>query len=102
LRPWPTSAAGDSFAERTDHCHHYSLLPEQKNLLAVLWIPANSFSPMSLTLLNNLSLVSTTALITFFLGVVDTGQKKPKSLKFIVGVNDTADKFIGSVSDTGD
>jgi hypothetical protein len=48
-----------------------------------------------------------------FPGVVNTVQKKPKSLKFIAGVNDpaeklftgvndTADKFFSSVSDTGD
>jgi hypothetical protein len=48
-----------------------------------------------------------------FPGVVDTVQKKTKSLKLIAGVNDTAkklftgvndtaDKFFGSVSDTGD
>jgi hypothetical protein len=58
---------------------------------------------VSLTPVNNL----------YFPGVVDTVQKKPKSLKFIAGVNDsaeklftgvndTADKFFGSVSDTGD
>jgi hypothetical protein len=29
-------------------------------------------------------------------------RKKPKSLKFIAGVNDTADKFFSGVSDTGD
>jgi hypothetical protein len=32
-----------------------------------------------------------TPVITFFPGVVDTGQKKPKSLKFIAGINDTGD-----------
>ncbi len=48
-----------------------------------------------------------------FSGVIDTLQKKTKSLKFIasvndtaeklfIGVNDTADKFFGGVSDTGD
>jgi hypothetical protein len=26
-RPWPTSAAGDSFAARVDLCHQYSLSP---------------------------------------------------------------------------
>jgi hypothetical protein len=57
--------------------------------------------------------VSTTPAITLFPGVVDTGQKQPKSQKFIAvvndtaeklftGVNDTADKFFGGVSDTGD
>ncbi len=45
-RPWPTSAAGESFAARADLCHQYSLSP-----------------------------VSTTPAITFFPGVVDTGQK---------------------------
>ncbi len=84
-RPWPTLAAGDSFAARVDLCHQYSLSP-----------------------VNNLSPVSTTPLITFF-----PGQKEPKSQKFIAGVddtaeklftgvNDTADKFFGGVSDTGD
>ena len=64
--------------------------------------PANSLSPVSMT-----------PVITFFPGVVDTGQKYPKSLKFMAGindtaeklftgVNDTADKFFGGVSDTGD
>jgi hypothetical protein len=58
---------------------------------------------VSLTPVNNL----------YFPGVVDTIQKKPKSLKFIAGVNNTAeklftgvkntaDKFFGSVSDTSD
>jgi hypothetical protein len=48
-----------------------------------------------------------------FSGVVDTIHKKPKSLKFIAGVNATAetfftgvnataDKFFASVRDTGD
>jgi hypothetical protein len=48
----------------------------------------------------------------FIPGVVDTGQKQPKSQKLIAGVNDTAqelftgvndtaDKFFGGVSDTG-
>jgi hypothetical protein len=57
--------------------------------------------------------VTTTPTITFFSGVVDTGHKEPKSLKFIAGVNDTAeklftgvndtaDKFFGGVTDTGD
>jgi hypothetical protein len=35
-------------------------------------------------------------LMTFFPGVVDTGEK------LFTGVNDTADKFFGGVSDTGD
>jgi hypothetical protein len=29
-------------------------------------------------------------------------RKKPKSLKLFTGVNNTADKFFGGVSDTGD
>jgi hypothetical protein len=45
--------------------------------------------------------VSLTPAITFFPGVVDTGQKKPKGLK-LTGVNDTADKFFGGVNDTGE
>jgi hypothetical protein len=65
--------------------------------------PAKNLWPVSLTPVNNL----------YFPGVVDTIQKKPKSLKFIAGVNNTAeklftgvkntaDKFFGSVSDTSD
>jgi hypothetical protein len=55
--------------------------------------PAKNLSPVSLTPGNNL----------YFCGVVDTVQKtKPKSLQFIAGVNDTADKFFGGFSDTGD
>jgi hypothetical protein len=38
----------------------------------------------------NFSPVTTIPLKTFFPGVVDTGQKYPKSLKFIAGYNDTA------------
>jgi hypothetical protein len=40
-----------------------------------------------------LSPVTTTLVITFFPGVVDTDHKEPKSLKFIAGVNDTAEKL---------
>ncbi len=47
-----------------------------------------------------LSPVTTTPAITIFPGVVDTDQKYPKSIKFIAGVNDTADKIIADVSDT--
>jgi hypothetical protein len=72
------------FAERTDLCRHNSSL-----------------------------LVSLTPAITFFSGVVDTGQKYLKSLKFIAraidtaeklftGVNDTASKFVAGVNGTGD
>jgi hypothetical protein len=61
----------------------------------------------------SLSPVSLTPAITFFPGVVDTGQKEPKSQKFFAsvndtaeklftGVNDTAYKFFGGVSDAGD
>ncbi len=75
--------------------------------------PANSLSAVSLTPANNLSAVSLTPAITLFPGVIDTGQKLPKNIKFITGindtaeklfsgVNDTADKFIGGVVDTGD
>jgi hypothetical protein len=46
--------------------------------------------------------MSLTPAITLFPGVVDTGQKQPKSQKLFTGVNDTADKFFGGVSDTGD
>jgi hypothetical protein len=38
-----------------------------------------------------LSLVKTTPAKTFFPGVIDTGKKIAKSLKFIGGVVDTAD-----------
>ncbi len=78
--------------------------------MAVSLTPVNSLSAV---LLNNLSPVSTTLAIKFFPGVVDTGQKEPKGLKFIAGVNDTAeklltgvknttDKFFGGVNDTGE
>jgi hypothetical protein len=71
------------------------------------------FSPLSLTPGNNFSVVSLTAAIKLLPGVVDTGQKYPKSLKFIAsvnntaeklftGVNDTVDKFFGGVNDTGE
>ncbi len=51
-RPWLTSAAGDSFAERTDLCSQYSLSPVEA-FIAVSWKPVNSLSPVSLTLVNN-------------------------------------------------
>jgi hypothetical protein len=38
--------------------------------------------------------------ITFFTGVVDTGQKYSKSLKLIAGVNDTSEKLFSGVNDT--
>jgi hypothetical protein len=47
-----------------------------------------------------LSLLTTTPATTFFPGVVDTGQKYPKSLKFIDGVNNTADKLFSDFIDT--
>jgi hypothetical protein len=70
---------------------------------AVSTTPAKNLLPVLLILVNNL----------YFPGVVDTVQKKKKTLKYIPGVNDTAeklftrvnataDKFFGSVSDTGD
>jgi hypothetical protein len=37
---------------------------------------------------------------TFFPGVVDTGQKYPKSLKSIAGNNDTAKKLFTGVNKT--
>jgi hypothetical protein len=47
--------------------------------------------------------VSTTpAKNLYFPGVVDTVQKKPKSLKFIAGVADTAEKLFTGVNDTAD
>ncbi len=70
---------------------------------AVSTTPAKNLSPVSLTPVNNL----------YFPGVIETVQKKTKSLKFIAGVNntaeklftgvnDTADKFFGGVTDTND
>jgi hypothetical protein len=49
-----------------------------------------------------LSALSLTPAIKLFPGVVDTGQKLPKSLKFIAGLNDTADKLFAGVVETGD
>jgi hypothetical protein len=46
-----------------------------KNLSAVSLTPANSLLPVSLTPVNNLLPVSLTPAITFFPGVLDTGQK---------------------------
>ena len=37
-----------------------------------------------------------------FPGVLIPFRKKPKSLKFIAGVNDTAEKLFSDVNDTGD
>ena len=56
--PMTISAAVDSFAARADLCHQYSLSPVES------LTPANSLSPVSMT-----------PVITFFPGVVDTGQK---------------------------
>ncbi len=47
-----------------------------------------------------LSPVTMTPVITFFPGVVDTGQDYPQSLKFIAGVNDTIQKLFTGVNDT--
>jgi hypothetical protein len=49
-----------------------------------------------------LSPVTTTPSITFFPSVIDTGHKEPKSLKFMAGVNDTAEKLFTGVNDTTD
>ncbi len=49
-----------------------------------------------------ISPVLLTPAITLFPGVVDTGQKQPKSQKFIAGVNDTAEKLFTGVNDTAD
>ena len=62
---------------------------------------SSNSAAVSLTPVNNLSPVSTTPAITFFPGVVDTGQK-PKGLKFITGVNNTAEKLFTGVNDTAD
>jgi hypothetical protein len=66
--------AGDSFAERTDLCRQYSY-HRCKNFSSVLLTPENNLSP---------------------------GQKYPKSLKFIAGVNKTAEKLFNGVNDTAD
>jgi hypothetical protein len=73
-----------------------------KNFSAVSLTPANSLSPVSLTPVDNLLPVSLTPAITFFPGVIDTGQKKPKSLKFVAGFNDTAEKLFTGVNDTAE
>jgi hypothetical protein len=52
--------------------------------------PAKNLSPVSFTPVNNL----------YFPGVVDIVQKKPKSLKFFTGVNDTAEKLFNGVNNT--
>jgi hypothetical protein len=39
---------------------------------------------------------------TFFSNVVDTGQKYPKSLKLIAGVNDTTEKLFIGVNNTAE
>jgi hypothetical protein len=54
----------------------------RKNLSAVSLTLANSLSPESLTPVIKLLPVSTTPAIKFFPGVVDTGKKQSKSLKF--------------------
>ncbi len=46
--------------------------------------------------------VTTTPAITFFPGVIDTGHKLPKSLKFIAGVNDTVEELFTGVNDTAE
>jgi hypothetical protein len=58
--------------------------------------PVINFSPVLATP------VSLSPAITFFPGVIDTGQKYSKSLKFIVGVNATAEKLFNGVNDTAD
>jgi hypothetical protein len=54
---------------------------------AVSTTPAKNLSPVLLTLVNNI----------YFPRVIDTVQKKPKNLKFIASVNDTAKKLFTSV-----
>jgi hypothetical protein len=73
-QPWPTSAARNSFAERTDFSHQYSLLPVEKFIGGVI-DTGEQFIAVLFTPVNNLSPVSKTPAITFFPGVVDTGQK---------------------------
>ncbi len=72
-----------------------------------MFTPVINCSAVSTTLAKNLSPVSLTPVNNFYFhSVVDTVQKKTKKpteiLKLFTGVNDTADKFFGSVSDTGD
>jgi hypothetical protein len=43
-----------------------------------------------------------TQAIAFFPGVDDTAHKNAKSLKFIAGVNDTAEKLFSGENDTAD
>jgi hypothetical protein len=49
-----------------------------------------------------LSLVTITPAKTFYHGVVDTGQKNAKSLKFMAGVYNTAEKLFSDVNDTAE
>ncbi len=48
---------------------------------------------VNIVLSKNLSAVLLTPAIKLFPGVLDTGQKLPKSLKCIAGVNETAEKL---------
>jgi hypothetical protein len=66
------------------------------------FIVSTVFSPLLLTPRNNFSGVSLTPAIKLLPGVVDTGQKSWKSLEFIAGVNDTAEKLFTGVNDTAD
>jgi hypothetical protein len=54
--------------------------------------PVKNLSPVSLTQVN--IYISPVSLISF--------RKKPKILKFIAGVNDTAEKVFTGVNDTAD
>ncbi len=51
-RPWPTSAAGDSFAARADLCHQYSLSPVSLTLVRNNQ-KAKKISPVSLIPVRN-------------------------------------------------
>jgi hypothetical protein len=70
-RPWPASADGDSFAERTDFWRQYSLLLVEKFIGGVVDTGEQNIA-----------------------GVVDTGEQ------FIAGIIDTGDKFFPGVVDT--
>ncbi len=68
--PWPTSAAGERFAARTDLCHQYSLSPV-KNFIGSVVDTGKQFIAGVLDTGEQFM----TPAITFFPSVVDTSQK---------------------------
>jgi hypothetical protein len=74
-RPWPSSAAGDSFAERTDFCHQYSLLPVEKSIGGVLDTGEHFIAGVVDTCEQFIASINDTSDTIFFPGVVDTCQK---------------------------